>query len=240
MPSQFDTIAGRYNDVKNTPIGTMLQATVNSIVGDVEGCRVLDLACGTGHHSRRFLERGAKEVVGLDQSEGMIAKARELSEGDKRLRFRVADCREPFDEGEFDLVLAALLLNYASNEKELLGMWQNIANSMKPGGRCAGVVPTPSAKGYPREYSKYGIDIKQLEPVEGGFIYKTSFMTDPLNTFETYFREESVFGKGAAKVGLCNLKWHTTTDPKDPRFDNQEYQQAPISSAFTATKRPSD
>jgi SAM-dependent methyltransferase len=38
--------------------------------------RLLDLGCGTGEHARFFAERGF-EVVGVDQSEAMLEKARE-------------------------------------------------------------------------------------------------------------------------------------------------------------------
>ncbi len=40
-----------------------------------EAQRVLDVACGTGHHAIALAERGY-EVLGVDVSEGMIAKAR--------------------------------------------------------------------------------------------------------------------------------------------------------------------
>lgn len=40
-----------------------------------EAYRVLDVACGTGHHAIALAERGY-EVLGVDVSEGMIAKAR--------------------------------------------------------------------------------------------------------------------------------------------------------------------
>ncbi len=43
--------------------------------------RVLDLGCGTGEHGRMLASRGF-EVVGVDQSEAMLARARERTTGD--------------------------------------------------------------------------------------------------------------------------------------------------------------
>ncbi|RHZ65686.1 uncharacterized protein CDV56_109000 [Aspergillus thermomutatus] len=41
----------------------------------------------------------------------------------------------------FDLAVAIWILNYASHEEELLTMWRNILDSLKPGGRCVGILP---------------------------------------------------------------------------------------------------
>lgn len=57
--------------------------------------RVLDLGCGTGEHSRLFAEHGF-EVVGVDRSETMIAKARAAGEPEG-VRFVEGDLRRVGD-----------------------------------------------------------------------------------------------------------------------------------------------
>ena len=62
-----------------TPISPK-QANGSRRLGDVNGKRALDVACGEGHYSRLLRQAGAEEVVGIDISERMIDLAR-ASEG---------------------------------------------------------------------------------------------------------------------------------------------------------------
>ena len=47
-----------------------------SRLGNPKGKRVLDLACGTGRHAAALAQKGAT-VVGIDNSEGMLSRAKE-------------------------------------------------------------------------------------------------------------------------------------------------------------------
>ena len=47
-----------------------------SMLPDLKNKRVLDLGCGFGEHCKRFIECGAKKVVGIDISEKMLEVAR--------------------------------------------------------------------------------------------------------------------------------------------------------------------
>jgi SAM-dependent methyltransferase len=74
------------------------------VFSNVSARRVLDCACGTGHHVRLFARWGL-EAVGTDLSPLMIEQARrDTRAADTRLRFEVADFRDlpahfpqPFD-----------------------------------------------------------------------------------------------------------------------------------------------
>jgi ubiquinone/menaquinone biosynthesis C-methylase UbiE len=73
-------------------------AAVQRVVGELPRARVLDVACGTGFLTRRL--RGS--VTGLDQSEAMLAIARERV---PEARFVRGDGLVlPFDDGSFDRV----------------------------------------------------------------------------------------------------------------------------------------
>lgn len=85
-----------------------------SLLGDVAGKRVLDVACGPGLYARELVARGAT-VTGFDQSPRMVALASECVPSG---RFEVHDLADPLDwlaGEEFDLVLFALAYEYVDD-----------------------------------------------------------------------------------------------------------------------------
>jgi SAM-dependent methyltransferase len=86
-----------------------------SLLPDVGGKRVLDAGCGTGAYSEWLVGQSA-EVVGFDASPKMLEHARERL-GDS-VDLRIHDLTEPLDflgNGSFDVVLAALVLDYVED-----------------------------------------------------------------------------------------------------------------------------
>ena len=57
------------------PFHDRIVPIVLDLAGDVEGCRVCDLACGQGVVARSLADRGAR-VLGLDISEKRLGIAR--------------------------------------------------------------------------------------------------------------------------------------------------------------------
>ena len=83
-----------------------------ALLPDLRDARVLDLGCGYGWHCRYARERGARSVLGVDLSEKMIARARELT-SDTAIAYRVAAIEDiACAEGEFDVVISSLALHY--------------------------------------------------------------------------------------------------------------------------------
>lgn len=80
-----------------------------SLAGDVARLRVLDAGCGGGAHAAALIARGAT-VTGIDRSAGLLEIARRRLEGHARLL--LADLSEPlpFGDGDFDLVVASLVM----------------------------------------------------------------------------------------------------------------------------------
>jgi ubiquinone/menaquinone biosynthesis C-methylase UbiE len=99
-------------DTDGNPLVLLEEPHVIRLLGDVNGLRVLDVGCGTGRHTIRLAQSGS-EVIGLDFSEGMLAKAREKA-GTGAARFIQHDIatRLPFDPGTFDRVLCCLALDH--------------------------------------------------------------------------------------------------------------------------------
>jgi ubiquinone biosynthesis O-methyltransferase len=103
------------------------------LVGDVGGCRVLDVGCGDGEFALELAKRGAI-VVGIDASPEMVnaAKSRPKPQ-DTDISFQVAMAEHvPFPAGQFDVVTAITTLCFVDNAAPV---FQEIARVLRPGGR---------------------------------------------------------------------------------------------------------
>jgi demethylmenaquinone methyltransferase/2-methoxy-6-polyprenyl-1,4-benzoquinol methylase len=100
------------------------------------GQRVLDVATGTGLVAFALARRGC-QVVGLDQSEEMLAGARERLSATPELDGRVELVRGeaerlPFADEEFDALTFTYLLRYVDDRAATM---RELARVLKPGGR---------------------------------------------------------------------------------------------------------
>jgi SAM-dependent methyltransferase len=99
---------------------------------DLQGRSVVDLGCGFGWFCRWAREAGAARVLGLDVSENMLARAREMTP-DKAISYERADLeRLTLPAGAFDLAYSSLALHYIEGLKPLL---ENVLRALVPGGR---------------------------------------------------------------------------------------------------------
>lgn len=109
------------------------------LVGVVDprpGQRVLDVATGTGLVAAELAARGCK-VVGLDQSEEMLAAARTRLAGAPALAERVTLVRGeaerlPFADAEFDALTFTYLLRYVDDRQATM---RELVRVVRPGGR---------------------------------------------------------------------------------------------------------
>ena len=145
--TQYNSISREYDAVNDLPISRILVINVERVIKPhIKGARVLELACGSGFFTQHLLDLGASSIVGVDVSQAMVNAAQtEISKRPDaaKCKFIVADCSAPFDAegGEFDLVFAAWLLNYSSDEAQMTSMFENISKHLKPGGRLVTVTP---------------------------------------------------------------------------------------------------
>jgi demethylmenaquinone methyltransferase/2-methoxy-6-polyprenyl-1,4-benzoquinol methylase len=96
------------------------------------GTRVLDVATGTGAVAAELLARGCA-VTGLDQSEGMLAVARERLAG--RAEFVTGSAESlAFADGEFEALTFTYLLRYVDQPGAVL---RELARVVRPGGTIA-------------------------------------------------------------------------------------------------------
>jgi SAM-dependent methyltransferase len=104
--------------------------TCLSLLGDVAGRTVLDVACGPGLYAEELAARGA-DVIGFDQSPRMAELSRERVPAG---RFRVHDLADPLDwlpDASVDLVLFALALDYVDDRTRAL---RELRRVLRPGG----------------------------------------------------------------------------------------------------------
>jgi 2-polyprenyl-3-methyl-5-hydroxy-6-metoxy-1,4-benzoquinol methylase len=114
----------------------------------LQGKRVLDLGCGLGNFAREARTRGAREVVGVDISERMLAEAR--ARGDDPGITYLQSSLEAFEpeRASFDLVVSMLSIHYVADYGLIV---RRIAGCLMPGGRFAISVEHPiyTASGTP-------------------------------------------------------------------------------------------
>jgi SAM-dependent methyltransferase len=105
---------------------------LRALVPDLHGLRVVDLGCGFGWFCRWAREEGAAEVLGIDVSEKMLARAR-ADTTDPVTTFLRADmeCLE-LPEAAFDVAYSSLALHYIEDLERLLA---TVHRALVPGGR---------------------------------------------------------------------------------------------------------
>lgn len=101
------------------------------LAGIEPGCRVLDIACGTGVLFPLYLSMGAIHITGVDISDGMIAKAREKF-SDARITLLAGDAETERWNETFD---RCVIYNAFPHFLHPDALFSNAASMMTPDGR---------------------------------------------------------------------------------------------------------
>ena len=89
MPFRYDDIGAAYGEMRKLPISVLQDANFEAAVAPfIKDAKVLDLACGTGYYSKKCLEWGAEQVVGIDISKAMEDAANAALTNSNRLSRR--------------------------------------------------------------------------------------------------------------------------------------------------------
>ena len=236
MTTNYDPIAEQYKRSKQQPWRTFVESfTLMDLVGDPRGMSVLDVACGEGFYTRMMRQRGAARVVGVDLSHGMIDLARRQEiQHQLGIEYVVGDARELDRSVQFDLVIAAYLLNYARSRDELQSMCDGIARSLKPGGRFITVNCNPSLS-FPTapSYRKYGFETSvEGEWQEGVPIKWTFHLSDGPFDIENYHLNVATHEAAFRNAGLREIHWHTPRLSPEGQLENSlEYWSDLLSSS---------
>ena len=211
MITNYDPIAEQYKRAKEQPWRCYVESfTLMQLVGDPTGLSVMDLACGEGFYTRMLRQRGAAKVTGIDLSNGMIELARQQeADHQQGIDFVVGDARSLDPTEQADLAVAAYLLNYAQNRKELQAMCDGISGCLRNGGRFVGVNSSPSLH-YPTapSYRKYGFETKvQGEWEEGVPITWTFHLSDGAVEVENYHLDVEAHETALHRAGFQVIRW---------------------------------
>jgi SAM-dependent methyltransferase len=101
------------------------------LAGDVAGRSILDAGCGAGPLSAALRDRGA-QITAFDSSREMVALAQGRLGTDARVLLADLAAPLPFSTGEFDDVVASLVLHYL---EDWSGPLAELHRVLKPGGR---------------------------------------------------------------------------------------------------------
>ena len=127
--------------------------TLERMLPDFSGKRVLDLGCGFGWHCVYAARHGAVRVLGLDRSENMLRRAREQTR-ETAVEYRQMELEEyEYPEGAFDVVLSSLALHYV---KDFSDVCQKAARTLVRGGDFVFSIEHPVFTAYGEQEWMYG------------------------------------------------------------------------------------
>ena len=132
VTKMFDTISKEYdglNRVISFGIDVKWRNKVVDIIANTNPENILDIATGTGDLAINLAKTSAKEIIGLDISEGMLYVGREKINKkhlDSKIKMMVGDSENlPFQNDTFDAVTVAFgVRNFEDLEKGLAEIYR--------------------------------------------------------------------------------------------------------------------
>jgi demethylmenaquinone methyltransferase/2-methoxy-6-polyprenyl-1,4-benzoquinol methylase len=131
LPRRYDELGAALSFWQDPRWRRAMVATVGASSGD----RILDVATGTGLVAQALIRRYGCRVVGIDQSEAMLSRARTKLAPEAGVELLQGEAEAlPFEAAEFDHLTFTYLLRYVDDPAATLA---ELARVTKPGGRVA-------------------------------------------------------------------------------------------------------
>lgn len=209
--------------------------TLFEILGDLQGTRVLDMACGDGFYTRLLKQAGAAEVTGIDISAEMIRLAEQAElECELGCTYLHQDVAKFEPTAEVDLVVAMYLLNYARTAEELDRFCRVCHDALRPGGRFVGF--NDNIRNPPRgtvSWERYGLEKTcRSEPEEGdAILYRVTNYDGTQFEFNNYYLSPDTYRTAFRKAGFRDFTWlDVAVHPaqRDNPFWNEFVQNPPV------------
>ena len=241
----YDAIAERYRDSKWLLFRHFIERyTIITLLGQLHGRTVLDMACGEGVYARQFRRAGAADVTGVDISSAMVA----LAEAQERAepigcRYVCADAAAFRPSVPVDVVTAIYLLNYARTAEEVGRFSRACSRALRPVGLFVGFNDNVRNPPRPDDVSlaKYGLErtCATHPPREGDPIrYRITNHDDRTFEFENYYLKPATYETAMRDAGFEDFRWVDamldSAEQDDPVWADF-MSQAPLT-AFCATK----
>jgi toxoflavin synthase len=211
--AEYDAIGDRYAEAKTAPWRIHLEAyTLEQLAGNIAGARVLDLACGDGFYSRRLMRLGAAQTLGVDASAEMVALGERAEQAAARgCRYLHADVMDLGVVGQFDLGVAAYLLNYARSRDELRRFAAVLYANLRPGGRLIGVNDhTADGQTGTRHFERHGFrKIGPARYTEGQPITYEFLLPEGRSfAITNFYWHPRTYLELLAEAGFDDAQWH--------------------------------
>ncbi len=240
---QYDSIAEAYRDSTHLEYRAVIeQYTVFSLLGDITGKDVLDMACGEGHYTRLAKIAGASKAAGVDLSPAMIRLAEEEERHDwMGCTYGCQDAADYEAHEQFDVIIAAFLLNYARTAEELQNFCTACHRALRPGGQFVGLVsnmlnPPIGVRSWP----KYGLEISSSPPLNEGDVLTVKMRNDDGTefSFNNYYLSPDTYQTAFDISGFTDFEWHDPMvhpdERNNPHWD--DYIRVPPVYAYTSRK----
>jgi len=208
VEQMFDKISGNYdglNRVISFGIDVSWRKKVINLVEATNPKNVLDIATGTGDLAISLAKTGAREIVGLDISEGMLEVGRKKIEAEnlsEKIKMVQADSEAlPFDDNSFDAITVAFgVRNFEHLEKGL----SEIYRVLKPNGIFV-VLETSVPTKFIYKYG-YKFYSNAILPVIGKLFSKDKVAYSYLSESAASFPYGNEFNNILRKIGFINVE----------------------------------
>lgn len=199
----YNTVSETYDSCWADKMGKYEEEMLDKLLFP-DGFNLLDLACGTGFIITEAIRKGKpSNIIGIDGSEGMIAKASKKV-ADDRVRFIKGDILEEIrklPDDYFDIVSFGWALSYIDKKNRGI-LIENIRRVLKPGG-CLAVIANRKGtidnveKAYLEVMEEHSSHINKISDMGMGLIkdhkeLKKMFLKENLTWYDGWDGEEEI------------------------------------------------
>lgn len=211
---------------------------------DVEGKKVLELCCGSGHSLKYLADKGAGELWGLDLSQKQLDNAKQMLSGsgcNPKLICAPMEADSGIPEGYFDYVFSIYGIGWTT---DLAGTFKKVASYLKKDGIFI------FSWGHPLHYCvAKSYETGEDEVIDGKLVFSRSYFDEsyfkmPVHDTDVTFanRKISTYVNALYDAGFIIERMVEQTDEKslsDTEDDSPKAQKAkmvPLSMCFKCRK----
>lgn len=213
VTKMFDTISKEYdglNRVISFGIDVKWRNKVVEMVAKTNPENILDIATGTGDLAISLTSTNAKEIIGLDISDGMLEVGRQKISAkhlDGIISMVIGDSEDlPFEDHTFDAITVAFgVRNFEHLEKGLA----EILRVLKPNGLF--VILETSVPTNPIYKAGYKVHSKLVLPIIGKLFSKDKVAYSYLSESASVFPYGEALNNILRKIGFINVEDHPQT-----------------------------
>lgn len=208
VTKMFDTISKEYdglNRVISFGIDVKWRNKVVKLVAKKNPENILDIATGTGDLAISLTSTSAKDIIGLDISDGMLEVGRQKIKAkdlDDKISMIIGDSEDlPFEDHTFDAITVAFgIRNFEHLEKGLA----EILRVLKPNGIF--VILETSVPTNPIYKAGYNFHTKLIMPTIGKLFSKDKVAYSYLSESASVFPYGEALNNILTKIGFINVE----------------------------------